>query len=146
MPLVDEAFSPAAPGEFTASQGHPLEVERRAQDKPAGRALQIRHQRRLGQIPLGAAKLAAFPVVRASGGDHGKDLAHPDDVPVAEREPEHPVLHLVPRFGLHRVVHVLRGRLPREQQQEEECRRGDGAGGRHGSMYVHEYLAVGRYI
>ena len=61
MPLVDEAFSPTPVGEFTASQGDPLEVERRAEEKPAGRALQVRHQGRLGQIPLGAAKLAAFP-------------------------------------------------------------------------------------
>ena len=35
MPLVDEVFSPTAVGEFTASQGHPLEVERCAEDKPA---------------------------------------------------------------------------------------------------------------
>ena len=146
MPLVDEAFSPAAPGEFAASQGNPLEVERRAKDKPVGRAFKVRHEGRLGQIPLGAAELAAFPVVRASGGDHGKDLAHPDDVPVAQRKAEHPVLHPVPCLGLHRGVHVLRGRLPREQEQEEECWRGDGAGGRHGSMYVHEYLAGGRDI
>ena len=61
MPLVDEAFSPTPVGEFTASQGDPLEVERRTKDKPAGRALQVRHEGRLGQIPLGAAKLAAFP-------------------------------------------------------------------------------------
>ena len=120
MPLVDEAFSPTPVGEFPASQGDPLEVEHRAEDKPAGRALQVRHQGQLGQIPLGAAKLAAFPVVWASGGDHGKDLAHPGDVLVAQREPEHPVLHLVPRFGFHRGVHLLRGRLPREEEQEQE--------------------------
>ena len=143
MPLVDEAFSPTAVGEFTASQGDPLQVERRAEDKPAGRALQVRHQGRLGQIPLGATKLAAFPVVRASGGDHGKDLAHPGEVPVAQREPEHPVMHPVPRFGLHRGVHVLRGRLPWEQEQEQDCGRDDGVGSRHGSVCVHGYLAVG---
>ncbi len=146
MPLVDEAFSPTAVGEFTASQGHPLEVDRRAEDEPAGRACQVRHQGRLGQIPLGAVKLAAVPVVRAPGGDHRKDLAHPDDVPVAQREPEHPVLHLVFRFGLHRVVHLLRGRVPREEEQEKKCRRGDGAGGRHGSVHMHEYLAIGTNI
>ena len=106
----------------------------------------MRTQGRLGQIPLAAAKLAAIPVVRASGGDHGKDLAHPDAVPVAQREPEHPVLHLVPRFGLHRVVHPSRGCLPREQEQEKKCRRGDGAGGRHRSVHVHEYLAIGTDI
>ena len=51
----------------------------------------------------------------------GKTWPIPGDVPVAQREPEHPVLHPVPRFGLHRGVHLLRGRLPREEQQKQNC-------------------------